>query len=314
MNGRVITVTMNPSVDKTITLKEINLNGLNRPESIRSDPGGKGINVGRMLHGFNIDVTATGIIAGGQGAYLLEMLNQEGLNTELIESEGETRTNLKILDQSTNQITEINEPGCMARKESVQRVLEKLDQLSERAEIIVLSGSLPPGVPSDFYGQCIGIAKNRGAKAILDADGNAFSEGLNAVPYAVKPNLHELELFYGSKFDSLKEIANAAMDIVSGGVETAVISLGAEGAIVANQSEIYRTVCRDVPVHSTVGAGDAMVGALVYSILKQSSLFETARFITAAAAAAVTKSGTRFCTLQEVLDLLEKVEITSQIV
>lgn len=309
MRNKVITVTMNPSVDKTIVLEQLVPYGLNRVVSSRLDPGGKGINVGRVLHGFGADVTATGLIAGTQGAFLLERLGEEGLDFDFMEIEGETRTNLKIVDNSVGKVTEINEQGFSVLPHQLEAFLERLETCSAQAEIVVLSGSLPPGAPDDFYAQCTEIAKNNGARVLLDADGAALFEGLKAMPYAVKPNLHELELLFHRKFDHLREIADAARELAAGGIGVVIVSMGSDGAIIAGQGELYKTGCWDIEVRSTVGAGDAMTAALSYSLMKQESLLDAARMATAAGTITASKSGTRFCTLEEMLASVEKVKV-----
>lgn len=311
MVQKVITITMNPSIDKTVLLDEFHLYGLNRIHGARLDPGGKGINVAKVLHNFHVDVTVSGFIAGQQGILLQEQLKQANIPADFMEVEGETRTNLKIVDESVNKTTEINEPGFTVSEAHLASFLKKLESLAEQAAIIVLAGSLPPGVPDDFYAQCIAIAKKAGAKVLLDTDGTAFAKGLEAVPYAVKPNIHELEAYFHDEFKTYQQVADAAKRLLDMGVEIVIISMGAEGAVVADRQEAYQVNTWDIPIKSTVGAGDSMVGALAYSILKQASLHEIARMTTAAGTITASKSGTQTCTLEEVMQAVENVTVRS---
>jgi len=311
MNKKVITVTMNPSIDKTVVLDKLVPNGLNRAKSTRLDPGGKGINVGRVLQSFGVDVTITGLIAGSQGESLLAHLNANGLNCDFLKIEGETRTNLKIIDGSVNKVTEINEQGFYVQPEQISIFLEKLESLSDQAEIVILSGSLPPGVPVDFYANCTKIAKKKGAKVLLDSDGATLAEGLKALPYAVKPNLRELGAVFHEEFSNNRQVAEAAKKLVDQGIEIVIASMGPDGAVFANRDEIYKADSWNIPVKSTVGAGDAMVATLAYSILKQDSLHEIARLTTAASTITVSKDGTQFCSFEEVLESAGKVNIRS---
>jgi 1-phosphofructokinase len=285
--------------------------GLNRVQSTRLDPGGKGINVGRVLQSFGVDVTVTGLIAGRQGDALLEQLTACGIVSDFLKIEGETRTNLKIIDESVNKITEINEQGFFVSSDYVESFLGKLDALSDQAEIVILSGSLPPGVSVDFYAECTRIAKNKGAKVVLDAEGAILFEGLKAVPYAVKPNLQELGTLFHEEFSSIRQIAEAAKKLIDKGIEIVIVSMGPDGAVFVNRNEIYKADSWNIPVKSTVGAGDAMVGSLAYSILKQDSLHEIARLSTAAATITVSKIGTQFCSFEEVLESAGKVNVRS---
>ncbi|MDD3168846.1 MAG: 1-phosphofructokinase [Eubacteriales bacterium] len=309
--SKVISVTMNPSMDKTILLHKLVPYGLNRVRNTRIDPGGKGINVGRVLQSFGVDVTVTGLIAGRQGEVLLELLREAELNCDFLKIEGETRTNYKIIDESINQVTEINEQGFCVEPHDADSFLEKLDQMSGQAEIVILSGSLPPGIPIDFYGNCTEIAKKKGAKVLLDSDGATLTEGLKALPYAVKPNLRELGTVFHKEFNNYRQVGEAAKKLIDQGIEIVIASMGPDGAVYANRNEIYKADSWNIPVKSTVGAGDAMVATLAYSILKQDSLHEIARLTTAASTITVSKIGTQFCSFGEVLESAGKVNIRS---
>jgi len=313
MSKKVITVTMNPSADKTILLNKLVPYGLNRAKSSRLDPGGKGINVGRVLKSFGVDVTVTGMIAGRQGDALIEQLGVCGIDTDFVKVGGETRTNLKIIDESTNRVTEINESGFCVSQESVAEFLAKLEMLSAQAEIVVLSGSLPPGISVDFYAQCTRIAKSQGAKVLLDAEGTILFEGIQAVPFAVKPNLQELGNLFHEELSSTRQVAEAAKKLIDKGIEIVIASMGPDGAIFVNKNEIYKADSWNISVKSTVGAGDAMVGSLAYSILKQDPLHEIARLATAAGTITVSKDGTQFCSFEEVLASAGKVNVRSLI-
>ena len=161
MNGKIVTVTLNPSIDKSISIDTIVPYGLNRVINSRTDPGGKGINVARVLKNFGVDVTALGLIAGSQGKLLTDYLKRMEIKTDFLEIDGETRTNLKILNNSVNRITEINETGVCVTPDDLNRFREKYKIYAEQSDVIVLSGSLPPGISQDFYAECISIAKNK---------------------------------------------------------------------------------------------------------------------------------------------------------
>lgn len=311
MSGKVITVTLNPSIDKTIHLSKLVPYGLNRVKGTRVDPGGKGINVGRVLQSFGIDVTATGLIAGKQGEVLLEHLRDCGIKADFLQIPGETRTNLKIIDESVGQITEINEQGFSVSQDDMESFMLKLDTLSENAEIVILSGSLPPGIPVDFYATCARIAKNKGAKVLLDAEGVVLFEGVKAAPYAVKPNLQELGTLFHAEFSSIRQVAESARKLIEDGVEIVIVSMGPEGAVYVTKDQTIKADSWNISVKNTVGAGDAMVGALAYSILKRDTLEEIARLTTAAGTITVSKEGTQFCSFEEVLSSAGKVNIRS---
>lgn len=309
MEQKVITITMNPCIDKTVLVDQFHLYGLNRIHHARLDPGGKGINVAKVLKNFHTEVTVSGLIAGEQGSLLLKQLKQAEIRADFMEIGGETRTNLKIVDESVNKTTEVNEPGFLVSESDLQKFFKKFEAFLGQAAIIILAGSLPPGVPDDFYAQCITLSKKSGTKILLDADGPAFAKGLTTVPYAVKPNIHELEAYFQTRFESHEQVAEAAKRLLDTGIEIVIVSMGADGAIVADRQEIYKTDTWDIPVKSTVGAGDSMVGSLTYAILHGYSLRDIAAITTAAGTITASKSGTQICTLEEVEHAIQNVAV-----
>lgn len=310
MNEKVATITMNPSIDKTITIEKLVPYGLNRVKTSRIDPGGKGINVAKVLHNFGIDVTVSGLIAGEQGKLLMGFLNDAGMTVDFLEVNGETRTNIKMIDESVGKTTEVNETGFLVQEESLTAFKEKFRWLMKQVSVVVLGGSLPPGVPGSFYADCISVAKEEGVITLLDADGSALTEGIKAVPFAVKPNIHELEAVTGRTFSDAGDVVNAAKGLIETGISIVIVSMGADGAIVCNRNEVYKVDSWDADIKSTVGAGDSMVGALAYSILKNKSLFEIAKVTTAAGTITASKAGTQICTLDEVLTSIGNVTVT----
>lgn len=309
MQGKVITVTLNPSIDKTIAVERLIPYGLNRVISTRLDPGGKGINVAKVLKNFDVDVTVCGMIAGSQGELLKNFLKSSGIKADFLQIQGETRTNLKIFDECINKMTEINETGFNVTSEVLNSFRQKFKQSIQGAKIVVLSGSLPPGIPENFYAECIEIAKAEGIKTVLDADATALAEGVKAIPYAIKPNIHELELLSGHPFADRNEILDAVKKLIKTGIEIVIVSMGPDGAIVANRDEAYKVDSWEVAVKSATGAGDSMVGSLVYSILRNDSLYDIAKITTAAGTITASKEGTQICTQNEVLQSLENVTV-----
>lgn len=307
MKPSVITLTLNPALDKTVTLPRLEIGGLNRVREIRLDPGGKGINVAKVLRKFGMDVTAAGLIAGDQGRFIMRQLQREGIAAEFLEVDGETRTNLKIVDEETNITTEINESGFEISPENVSLLKQKLARLLEQASVLVIGGSLPPGVPVDIYRDYIQMANEMGVKTILDADGSAFKAGIEAAPFAVKPNVHELEEWVQQSLSTDEMIVAAGKKLMEKGISIVVISMGSKGSIVLNQTEVYRVLPISITPQSTVGAGDSMVAALVYSILTAKPLEETAKWVTTAGTVTASKPGTQVCTLPEVRESVNRV-------
>lgn len=307
MKSAVVTVTLNPALDKTVTLAGLAIGGLNRVRDLRVDPGGKGINVAKVLKKFSVNVIAAGLVAGFQGQQLLKQMERDAIEVSFVNVQGETRTNLKIVDERVKVTTEINEPGFNVFPEDLGRLGQKLSALLDQASLLIIGGSLPPGVPDHIYGDYVEMANSKGVKAILDADGGALREGIKAKPFAIKPNLHELEQLVGRKLTTTPEIVSAGKQLLGYGISLVIISMGSQGAVVLDQKEVYQVTPFAISPKSTVGAGDSMVAALAYSLLENKSLAEIAVWATTAGTVTASKSGTQVCTLAEVQHFLPQV-------
>lgn len=310
MKKAIITVTLNPALDKTVSVNEMVLGGLNRVIDIRVDAGGKGINVAKVLHSFGEEVITTGFIGGHNGAQLLQEMETLHIKHSFISIEEETRTNLKIVDQSTKETTEVNEAGGKVTESEVQRFYQSFEKLLEDAAVLVLAGSLSPGLSVDIYKQLIELADKKGVRSILDAEGEAFVHGLEAKPAVIKPNIHELEGFLDRQLHSDSEIVSACHEIITTyGVESVVVSMGKEGSIFVNQSETLRITPFPIEPRSTVGAGDSMVAAIASSLRYERSFEDMARYACAAGTITASKSGTSVATLEEVQAKLNQVKV-----
>lgn len=310
MQSNVVTVTLNPALDKTITIPRLEVGGLNRVEQVRLDPGGKGINVAKVLKNFSVDVIATGFIGGSEGEFIQRSLKNLGIKTGFVEVQDATRTNLKIVDNETKVTTEINESGFAAPAEDLAKFRHKLAGLLEDTSVLVLGGSVLRGMPGNIYSEYIALAKEKNVKTILDADGVALEEGIKARPFAVKPNVHELAWLLGRSLTTEKEIIAAGQELINEGITVVVISRGSEGAIALTKEEAYRATPFSITPQSTVGAGDSMVAAMAYAILENKSLAEVARWATVAGTVTASKPGTEVCSLSEVQPLLNQVQVT----
>lgn len=191
----IYTVTLNPALDKTVEIPNLTIDGVNRISSMRTDPGGKGINVSKVIQKLGGTSIATGILGGETGHSIESALKEAGLNSFFHYVEGETRTNLKIIDTVSHTNTDINEPGVTVSEEILSKLLSDLSDRIQEGDIVVLSGSIPKGAPENTYYVWTKACRKLGAKVILDADGELFREGIQAAPYLIKPNHHELSAF-----------------------------------------------------------------------------------------------------------------------
>ncbi|MCR1898293.1 1-phosphofructokinase [Irregularibacter muris] len=288
----IITLTLNPAIDKTIEVNNFTINHVNRISKVRIDPGGKGINVSKVIQKLGGDSKALGVLAGRSGDFIKDQLDRLGIDHDFISINGETRTNIKIVDREENTNTDINEKGPLLTLEDLQKVMDKLFFLLNPQDILVLSGSVPSNVEDGIYQKIIAKAKKRKVKTILDADGSLLRQGIEAGPYLVKPNIHELERVYQQKILNTEKAIECAKNIFKHGVEIVVLSLGGEGAIFMTKEQTIKVGGIKVDVISTVGAGDAMVAALALAIHRGYSLEKAIKLSIATSAASVMTAGT----------------------
>jgi 1-phosphofructokinase family hexose kinase len=277
----IVTVTPNPAVDRTVSVRGFSIGTTNRAVAERIDIGGKGINVARHLAGLGCDVVATGFLDAGDGHRVLQMLAVQGIQTDFVRVAGNTRMCLKILDPANGQETEINESGPLLAPEAVPALFETLRALAPRCAVMVFSGSLPPGAPADLYARAIEVAAAAGARTILDAAGDALRYGIAAKPDLVKPNRAEAEELLGVPLGNDAELLAGAKRLVEYGAGTAVISLGPDGAVCASGAGVWRARAPRITARNTVGAGDAMVAALACAVMRSLTTPEALRLATA---------------------------------
>ncbi|SDX11605.1 fructose-1-phosphate kinase [Marininema mesophilum] len=310
--SKVLTVTLNPAMDKTLMLSSFHPGGVNRVQEVMMTAAGKGINVARALTKWRERdfVRAFGWIGGGwQGEALLAQLDEWGISQEFIKVPGEVRTNTKLVDQNSGEVTDINEPGFTVETKDVDRLLAEFDHCLIGSELVVLSGSLPQGAPSDLYRTMIKQAKKREVTVILDADGEAFREGIQAVPHVVKPNREELQGLLQRELITDSDYLLAGQEILRFGVTCAVISMGAAGAWFFKDQQQFHVQPPIFQAINPVGAGDGMVAGIIMGMAYHWPLEQTARFATAAGAKASTIPGTGYGKRDEVHRLMKGVVI-----
>lgn len=305
----IITVTLNPAIDKTAHVEKMVPNGLNRLNNIILDVGGKGINVSKAIKELGGKSTCTGFVAGSNGKWIEDKLDSLGLDYKFRHVEGNTRINLKVLDRDMN-LTELNDAGDEIRENDLRYLKEDLLEMVKANDIVVLAGSVPSGVPVNIYQELIIMLKEKGAKVILDADGELFTHGIEAIPTLIKPNKYELCKYFNLSEDvSDVELVSHAKKLLYKGIETIVISLGSKGAIFITNEETAYVKGLNIIAHSAVGAGDSMVGALAYGISEELELIPLIKLAVATSAGAVMTKGTKAPNRSVVEMLMKEVEI-----
>jgi 1-phosphofructokinase len=305
----IATVTLNPAIDKSLTVPRFEVGKTNRSEVTRTDAGGKGINVAKAVKQLGGEVCALGFVAGSDGHFILDSLAASGIPADFTHVSGETRVNLKIHDPVYRTETELNEPGFQVFPEHLQAIKQKIKEYGPRCEVMIFSGSLPPGAPPETFAELITIARALGAKCVLDTAGPALSYGLEAKPLLLKPNRAEVEELLQERLMTRRELAKAARKLLAMGAQEAVISLGADGAVAATKQDLLSARPPAVAARSSVGAGDAMVAALAYGEVKRLSFRDSFCLAIAASAAAVTMAGSKAADLALVQSLLPQVRI-----
>lgn len=289
----IVTVTMNPAIDKTVEIDKLLPGNLNRIKKVEFDAGGKGINVSKTIHELGGESIAVGFLGGNAGTIIEKVLQEKEIRTDFIWVEGETRTNTKVFEEN-GMVTELNEPGPMVINSQIEGLMEKLDGYAKEDSLFVLSGSIPNGVDKNIYQRIIRLVHQKNAKVLLDADGELFHQALHAVPDMIKPNRAELEEYAGIDYrapdETLLEIAGG---LLKKGITTVAVSMGKRGAMFLKEDYKVRCPGLSVKAHSTVGAGDAMVAAMAYAWDKGFNNEETVRTCIAASAGAVTTIGTK---------------------
>lgn len=305
----IITVTMNPAIDKTAYVDTLHVRGLNRLQKVNSTPGGKGINVSKTIDELKGESIATGFLAGSNGNYIEKCLDELSIKHDMVYVDGETRINLKIVDED-KELTELNEVGPQISEASCTLLCDKILTLVSKGDIVVLSGSVPQGVPKDVYATLIKRIKAKEAKVILDADGELFEKGIVEMPTIIKPNKYELcKYFNVDENISDQQVAALTKQLLANGLELVVVSMGKEGAMFIAKEHCVKVAGLNISVNSTVGAGDAMVAALGYALDQQLSFEEMVTLAVATSAGACESEGTKPATLTRVHELMWQVKI-----
>ncbi|TGD98616.1 1-phosphofructokinase [Methylobacterium nonmethylotrophicum] len=288
---RVLTLTLNPAIDRTVILDRLAPGQVHRARAVRDDAGGKGVNVASCLADWGVPVAAAGVLGAGNAAAFEALFSAKGIEDRCVWVPGETRTNLKLVDPAGT--TDVNLPGLALDSATLRSVRAVLLEAAGPDTLAVLAGSLPAGAAPGLYAELVAALKAKQARVLLDASGPPLAAALSArvLPDIVKPNRHELEEWAGKPLPALGDVVKAARGLARRGIPLVVISLGAEGAVFVRGADALHAVAPTMDVASTVGAGDALVAGLVAGLCADLSLPETARLALAFAAGKLTRSG-----------------------
>jgi len=284
----IVTVTLNPAIDQTITVDALKPGSVHRAKAVRHNAGGKGVNVASCLADWGTPVVATGLLGAGNAAPFEALFQAKGIADAFLRLPGETRVNIKIADLAANDTTDINLPGLTADPGALGRVQETVHRLVEAGTPVLLAGSLPDGLPTDTYAILTADLAAAGARVVLDSSGAPLAAALastGALPHCIKPNRHELEDWAGRPLPTDADLLDAARGLQRRGVSVVVVSLGADGALFVDGARALHGRLPPVQALSTVGAGDAMVAGLIAAFQQDGGLEDVARLSVAFAAA-----------------------------
>ncbi len=284
---KIATVTLNPAIDQTVRVDNFRPNRVNRAQAISFDASGKGVNVASFLADYGHDIAVTGYLGQANVNIFEQFFAFKGIDDCFVRIPGNTRINVKVVDEVNQQTTDINMPGQTPPQEAMNTLLETIEQLASSCDWFVLSGSLPPHVPTTIYATIITQLKRQRKHIILDTSGEALREGIQAGPTIVKPNIEELQHLMRHSLTSEAEIQQVAYQLLNEDIKLVVVSMGRQGAMLVEQATTLIATPPAITVKKTFGAGDAMVAGLVTAQIQGLSLADCGRLATAFSVGAI---------------------------
>ena len=288
--ARILTVTLNPALDLTVRIAQLQPGEVNRSTLMLTHAAGKGLNVAQVLADLGHTVTVSGFLGEDNAQAFDALFKRRGFVDAFVRVPGETRSNIKLAEDD-GRVTDLNGPGPQVGAQAQQTLLDTLERIAPGHDAVVVAGSLPRGVSPQWLHDLLLRLKGMGLKVILDTSGEALKQGLAAGPWLIKPNSEELSDALGSDISSLAAQIAAASRLQAQGVEHVVISHGAEGVNWFSRAPALQALPPTVSVASTVGAGDSLLAGMVHGLLSGHSPEQTLRTATAIAAMAVTQIG-----------------------
>ncbi|MFH0771518.1 MAG: 1-phosphofructokinase family hexose kinase [Candidatus Omnitrophota bacterium] len=285
MKKLVLTVTLNPAIDRTLKISNFRAGRDFYAEAPNLSAGGKGINVSRALRILGSNTLATGLLGGSNGDYIKRKLEIEAINNDFLRIEKETRVNFAVIDPAGGKTTRIIERGPLVSSVEIRRLRRKILILLKECAYVVFSGSKADGFPDSFYAELIEIANEKKVKTVVDTRGKPLLEAIKAKPFLIKPNLEEMEYIMKRKLRTLSGIRAAAQSILSRGVKIALITMSSSGAVAACGEEILFAVPPVLRRANIVGCGDAFIAGFIYSYSRGENFRDCVRMASAAGAA-----------------------------
>lgn len=303
---KIMTVTLNPAVDKTYTAQRLIVGNVNRMRTAMNIAGGKGVNVTKILRQYGFEVAATGFLGGYSGRFIEEELEKRGVECRFIHVGGETRSNMNILADD-GYVTEILEPGPTVSEQGRNSFLEQYEALLSECGLVVLSGSVAQGLEAEIYEELIMRAADASVPVYLDSSGESLRFGMRAKPQLIKPNWRELEYLIGHRLMDRAEIIESAELFRREGIRRVIVSMGSKGLLsVTDKGVLYAVSAKIVPVN-TVGCGDSVVASYAMSYMMGESEEEAVVRACAVSAANATTLESADIPMETAEDLMNKI-------
>jgi 1-phosphofructokinase family hexose kinase len=305
----ILAITMNPAIDKIYFVENYQLGEVHRPSDMIASAGGKGLNVARVAKLVGANVAASGLLGGANGSFIESKVKELKIESQFFRIAGETRICINVTDTESQQCTEVLEAGPTVSEKECVDYLVFYESLLDTVDVVTLSGSLPQGIPSDYYAKLIAIAKAHGKKVLLDSSGSAFAEGLKEKPYLIKPNTDEIKVFYNGDTTTLDGLVNAIRHFKAYGIELPIISRGKDGSLAGLSDGIYQMTIPPVTVINSVGSGDSFIAGCAVGLSQGLSEHDAIKLATACGTANTQFSGTGVVTQEKVDAYFEVVSI-----
>ena len=281
----ILTVTLNTSIDKLYLVESIRPETVMRVKEVHNTAGGKGLNVSKVAAKLGEPVTAMGFTGGFNGQYLESLVSQPLVRCAFTRVQGETRSCINCWDLSDGRSTEYLEPGEPVTPEDISRFLADFEERLPEADVVAISGSVPQGVPEDFYRELIRRSRKTGIPVLVDTSGSRLAAAVKEKPLFIKPNEDEIAQLTGRSLTSREETLRALAELHAGGISCVVLSMGAEGALLVCDEGVYRGKPPRITPRNTVGCGDSMVAGFAVGFARRLPVEETFRMALAVSAA-----------------------------
>lgn len=288
----IYTLTLNPAIDRTVIVPEVNYKDVTRVTRTVREAAGKGINVSKVINNMEETSICTGFVGGDNGDFINKSLQNDNIETFFVEVSENTRENIKVLSSNDGSVLELNEQGASISKKNLNNMFLYFDNTLKENDILVLAGSAPANVEHSIYQEIIKRYKKRNVITILDTSKNLFQLGIEAGPTIIKPNKYELEMYFDKEIHSFDELVESARLLLEKGVNEVYVTMGKDGSLYVSKEAVYKVTIPTITAKGTVGAGDSFVAGLAIAKSNGLDIEDTLKYASAVSIASCLQEGT----------------------